>query len=180
MVATANVGRVAAELLQEAGTGQRVVELEGPSRTAPRDVAATFERILGHPVRVGAVPRETWASLFQSQGMRYPMPRIQMLEGFNEGWIDFEGRWAGSMKGRVELETVLEEVMDSRGPCIVTRSPDVNLREWPCRPETCKLHSLPWAMSGAHTWMSIKSMASGWRLVSASSKWGHGLPRSNL
>jgi NAD(P)H dehydrogenase (quinone) len=116
MVAIADVGRVAAELLQEAWTGRRVVELEGPSRIAPRDVAATFEKILGHPVRVEAVPRETWASLFESQGMRYPLPRIEMLDGFNKGWIDFEGGSAGSMKGIVELETVLEEVVDHAGP----------------------------------------------------------------
>jgi NAD(P)H dehydrogenase (quinone) len=112
MVATADVGRVAAELLQETWTGRRVVELEGPSRIAPRDIAATFATILGHPVRVEAVPRQTWNSLFESQGMRHPLPRIQMLDGFNEGWIDFEGGPSGSIKGNIELETVVRELVD--------------------------------------------------------------------
>jgi hypothetical protein len=35
-----------------------------------------------------------------------------MLDGFNEGWIDFEGGLAGSMKGNIELETVLRELVD--------------------------------------------------------------------
>ena len=38
----------------------------------------------------GVFPRETWESLFQSEGMKNPAPRIQMLDGFNEGWIEFE------------------------------------------------------------------------------------------
>jgi hypothetical protein len=37
-----------------------------------------------------AVPRETWESLFVAQGMKNLAPRIQMLDGFNEGWIEFE------------------------------------------------------------------------------------------
>ena len=112
MVATADVGRVAADLLQQTWTGTRVVELEGPSRVAPQDIADSFGRILGHPVRVEAVPRGTWQSLFESQGMRHPLPRIQMLDGFNEGWIDFETGQAGSIKGNVELDTVLRELVD--------------------------------------------------------------------
>ena len=112
MVATADVGRVAAELLQETWTGRRVVELEGPCRIAPRDVAATFGKILGHAVHVEAIPHETWSSLFESQGMRHPLPRIQMLDGFNEGWIDFDGGGVGSMKGRIELETVLRQLVE--------------------------------------------------------------------
>jgi hypothetical protein len=31
------------------------------------------------------VPRETWESLLKLQGMKNPTPRIQMLDGFNEG-----------------------------------------------------------------------------------------------
>jgi uncharacterized protein YbjT (DUF2867 family) len=112
MVATADVGRVAADLLQQTWTGKRIVELEGPCRIAPRDIAATFGRILGRSVRVDAVPRETWTGRFEAQGMRHPLPRIQMLDGFNQGWIDFEQGQAGSMKGNVQLETVLRQLVD--------------------------------------------------------------------
>jgi NAD(P)H dehydrogenase (quinone) len=40
--------------------------------------------------------------------MKHPKPRIQMLDGFNEGWIDFEGSESQTIKGTVELKTVLE------------------------------------------------------------------------
>ncbi|MDB5991655.1 MAG: NmrA-like protein [Herbaspirillum sp.] len=107
MVATADVGRVAAELLQQHWHGARVVELDGPRRVSPNDIAACFAKILGHPVHAEAVPRETWGALFRSQGTKDPIPRIQMLDGFNEGWIKFEGSDAEVIKGRVDLETVL-------------------------------------------------------------------------
>jgi hypothetical protein len=43
------------------------------------------------------------------------MPRIQMLDGFNEGWIDFEGDETTVVKGRVELETVLRRLVSQAG-----------------------------------------------------------------
>jgi uncharacterized protein YbjT (DUF2867 family) len=115
MVATADVGRVAMQLLQETWNGKRVVELEGPQRVSPNDLAAAFAEILGRPVRAEAVPRETWGALFRAQGTKDPMPRIQMLDGFNDGWIDFEGGEATVVKGRVELETVLRGLVSQGG-----------------------------------------------------------------
>jgi NAD(P)H dehydrogenase (quinone) len=114
MVATSDIGRVGAELLQEAWEGQRVVELEGAKRVTPNEIAATFANLLGRPVRMEAVPRDTWESLFQSQGMKNPAPRIRMLDGFNEGWIEFEGGQAGSRKGKFELKTVLKSLIERR------------------------------------------------------------------
>jgi uncharacterized protein YbjT (DUF2867 family) len=107
MVATADVGRVGAQLLQESWRGTRVVGLEGPRRVTPNDIAATFARIVGHPVIAEVVGRDTWEALFRSQGMKDPLPRMRMLDGFNEGWIAFEGKEANIVKGEVELETVL-------------------------------------------------------------------------
>jgi uncharacterized protein YbjT (DUF2867 family) len=112
MVATADIGRVAAELIQETWTGRRVVELEGPHRVTPNEIAAAFADLLGHPVRMEAVPRNTWDSLFRSQGMKNPTPRIQMLDGFNQGWIEFESRETGSRKGEVGFETVLKTLLE--------------------------------------------------------------------
>lgn len=112
MVATTDIGRVAAELLQQTWTGHRVVELEGPRRVTPQEIAATFTRLLGRPVKVEAVPRETWETLFRSQGMKNPAPRIQMLDGFNQGWIEFEHGEAGSRRGEIPLETVLKTLVE--------------------------------------------------------------------
>jgi NAD(P)H dehydrogenase (quinone) len=107
MVATKDVGRVAAELLQEDWTGQRIVELEGPRRVSPNDLATAFTDALGKPVRVETVPRDTWEGLFRAQGMKNPMPRIRMIDGFNEGWIEFHDHGSQAIKGRVDAATVI-------------------------------------------------------------------------
>src|SRR6202035_1901128 len=116
MVATADIGRLAAQLLLETWSGHRIVALEGAHRGTPNEIGATFTTLLGRSVKVDAVPRETWESLFKSQVMKSPAPRIQMLDGFNEGWIEFESGEAGSQKGKVELRTVLQRLIgrDSR------------------------------------------------------------------
>jgi NAD(P)H dehydrogenase (quinone) len=113
MVATADVGRVAAELLQETWSGRRILELEGPHRVTPNEIAFTFSKILGRPVRTEAIPRESWVTLFESQGMKNPTPRIRMLDGFNEGWIEFEKGETGTQKGKVSLETVLKALVET-------------------------------------------------------------------
>lgn len=111
MVAAADVGRVAAELLVQEGPVERIVELEGPERVSPNAIAAALAQVLGRPVQAEAVPRETWGSLFLAQGMKDPMPRIQMLDGFNEGWIAFEGGDATVRKGKVGLVEVIRSLV---------------------------------------------------------------------
>jgi uncharacterized protein YbjT (DUF2867 family) len=113
MVATHDVGQVAAKLIQADWTGTRVVELEGPRRVSPNDLAAAFAKILGTPVRAETVPRETWEGLFRSQGMKYPGPRMRMLDGFNEGWIDFSGGGANAIKGTISVEEVVASLVQS-------------------------------------------------------------------
>jgi hypothetical protein len=44
--------------------------------------------------------------------MKNPTPRIQMLDGFNEGWIEFEQGKAGSRKGNVSLKSVLQKLIE--------------------------------------------------------------------
>jgi NAD(P)H dehydrogenase (quinone) len=107
MVAAKDVGRAAADLIQEDWTGTRVVELEGPCRVTPDDLAAAFASVIGKPVRVVPVPRESWDGLFRSQGMRYPEPRMRMLDGFNEGWIEFQDNGRKAIKGRTDAVAVI-------------------------------------------------------------------------
>lgn len=109
MVATADVGRVAAELLQDVWQGLRVVELEGPRRLSPNDIAGSFARLLNRNVGASIVPRSTWEALFRSQGVKNPMPRIRMLDGFNEGWLAFEHQ---TCKGCIELDQVLLKLIE--------------------------------------------------------------------
>jgi NAD(P)H dehydrogenase (quinone) len=105
MAATADIATTAAELLMQAWSKGRIVELKSVD-VSPAAAAATFAKILGRAVTARAVPRETWGGLFTAQGMRDPMPRIQMLDGFNEGWLAFEDP-TRVVQGSTTLETVL-------------------------------------------------------------------------
>jgi uncharacterized protein YbjT (DUF2867 family) len=112
MIATADIGATASRLLREQWVGRRIVELQGPAPVSPNDLAATFGRLLGRPVDAHAVPRTAWEALFRSQGMRHPTPRMQMLDGFNEGWIAFEGGdGVEAVTGTTPLEAVMRDLL---------------------------------------------------------------------
>ena len=113
MVATTDIGRTAAAILRETWAGVRVVELEGPRRYSAADIGRAFTAALGHDVHMDPVPRATWEALFRSQGMKHPMPRIRMVDGFNEGWIDFEGN-GEHRTGEVRLEAVIAGLVGER------------------------------------------------------------------
>src|SRR5258708_18445476 len=68
MVATADVGRIAAELLLQDWAGRRVVELEGPDWVSQDRIAAELSKALQRPVPAEAVPRENCGALFRAQG----------------------------------------------------------------------------------------------------------------
>ena len=104
MIATDDVGRMAAALLQENWEGRRVVELEGAQRVSPNTLADAFAKALTQPVRAQAVPRDRWESIFRAQGMKNPNPRMQMIDGFNAGWIDFPNLGANARKGSIGID----------------------------------------------------------------------------
>ena len=107
MIATDDVGRTAAALLQEHWEGSRVVELEGARRVSPNALAAAFAKVLAQPVRAEAVSRDRWESIFRAQGMKNPTPRMQMIDGFNAGWIDFPNRGANARKGGIGIDQAI-------------------------------------------------------------------------
>ena len=115
MVATADIARTIASTLLDTWKGTRVIELEGPQRYSALDIANAFATALGQPVRTEPVPRDTWEHLFRTQGMQNPQARMRMLDGFNEGWIDFEHGQAGSLKASTPLESVLRDLL-ARSP----------------------------------------------------------------
>jgi NAD(P)H dehydrogenase (quinone) len=60
------------------------------------------------------VPREFWEELFRSQGMKNPLPRIRMVDGFNEGWIDFEAGERSTRKGTITLDSAIRSMISDR------------------------------------------------------------------
>jgi uncharacterized protein YbjT (DUF2867 family) len=115
MVATKDIGALAAELIQQDWTGTRIVELEGPALVSPNDLARIFAEALGRPVQVEIVPHASWNELFRSQGMKNPLPRIRMLDGFNEGWIAFRDQGRLTVKGSTPLSEVIEALIAASG-----------------------------------------------------------------
>jgi uncharacterized protein YbjT (DUF2867 family) len=111
MVATDDVGSAAAALLQRDWQGVHIAELQGPELISPLDIAATFGALLGKPVRAEAVPREEWEALFRARGMTNPLPRMQMLDGVNQGWIAFGDPSAEQLRGSTTLEQALRGLL---------------------------------------------------------------------
>jgi len=115
MVATVDIGRRIAELLGENWSGVRIEELEAARRVTPNAIAAAFAKALGKPVKAAAVPRDKWETIFRGQGMANPLPRMQMLDGFNEGWIDFRDKGALARKGAVSIDEVVAALVGGDG-----------------------------------------------------------------
>jgi len=115
MVATGDVGAVAADVLTQQWDGLRTIEIEGPRAYAPNDVAAVFADLLQRRVRAEAVAHNTWATRFRRQGHTNPTPRIRMLEGFNSGWIAFQEHPPERVSGTTALEAALRPVIDGSG-----------------------------------------------------------------
>jgi hypothetical protein len=80
-------------------------------RVSPQPSAA-----LGRPVRTESVPHETWETLFRTQGMRNPIPRIRMLDGLNEGWIDFPEQDARVLRGKTSATEVIAALVQQAAP----------------------------------------------------------------
>jgi NAD(P)H dehydrogenase (quinone) len=113
MVATQDIGELAAKTLLESWNGNRVLELEGPKRYSPIEAAKAFAKVLGREVNVRPIPRSQWQEKFVAQGMPADSTgaRIEMVEGFNSGWIDFEGGDAEHFMGKSTIERVIKSLI---------------------------------------------------------------------
>ena len=110
MVAAADVGRCAADLLL-ADDAPAVVELEAVERVSPDRIAAAYARALSRAVRTTAVPRDQWEAQFRAASMTNPLPRMQMIDGFNQGWIDFADHGAGARKAPTTIDQVIADIV---------------------------------------------------------------------
>jgi uncharacterized protein YbjT (DUF2867 family) len=113
MIATVDIGRTVAEVLQKEWSGQRVIELEGPRRYAANDVAAAFAGVLGRDVKATELPWAEWRDLYLSWELtpRSAIAMAEMLNGFNTGWIAYEKGEAETAHCATPLEAVLSELI---------------------------------------------------------------------
>lgn len=75
MVAPADLGRVAAELLMAPAEEEGVHYVEGPERYTSAEVAEAFSKALERPVSLAVTPREGWEETYRQLGFSEPAAR---------------------------------------------------------------------------------------------------------
>ncbi|TIW22428.1 MAG: hypothetical protein E5V81_11260 [Mesorhizobium sp.] len=78
---------------------------------SPNQIAAALAKALGREVEARTVPRERWETIFREQGMRHPEMRMRMLDGFNEGWIDFRDPDTLGRQGRIGIDEAIAKLV---------------------------------------------------------------------
>lgn len=113
LVATADIGKVGAETLTQNWIGIRHIEVAGPESYSPLDITAAFAAAVGHSVEATAVPRAEWETLWVSQGMPEgrTAPRVEMVDGFNSGWIHFGVPGTEHVAGATPLREVITQLV---------------------------------------------------------------------
>lgn len=79
MIATADVGRIAAEALCENWNKKRIIGLEGPEMYSPDNVAKNLTQTLGKTIRAVTIPEADWAGVLSDAGLS-----AAALDGFSE------------------------------------------------------------------------------------------------
>ena len=108
MVATADIGRVGAELLLENQKG--IVELAGPKDVSPLDVAAALSRLFGREVKAVQVPEEGIAPALKQAGLSDQVAELfrEMTVALNRGHMS----WVGEpLRGTIGLEATLGSLL---------------------------------------------------------------------
>jgi NAD(P)H dehydrogenase (quinone) len=109
MVATADIGAVAARRLLDEWTGQHVIELAGPRDYSPDDVAAVFATVLQREVAVQTLAPSAWPAVFEAWGLTpvSSAAMAAMTAGFNNEHIRFSQAAHQIVRGATPLAAVL-------------------------------------------------------------------------
>ena len=112
LVATADIGKVGADVLRQEWKGSRYIEVAGPEQYSPNDIARALSAALGRSVEAVTVPREKWTEFFEGQGMPAGKtePRAEMVDGFNSGWIHFGVPGTEHIIGTTSLTSVMAKL----------------------------------------------------------------------
>ena len=109
MIATSDIGKLGAQLLQQNWIGHRVVELEGPCIYSVADVAMVMGYHLDKKVPVGLIAEAEYESAYRSFGFSDKGAKLmaEMNRGFNRDHIVFER----GLREQVQGETLLEDCL---------------------------------------------------------------------
>ena len=113
MVATEDIGHVAAEALAEGprGQGAEIIELSGPKEYSFADAASLAGSILGKPVTARALPIEGLVPTMTGLGVSSNVASLyeELTRGLGTGLVRFEEK-GRAMRGKVALERVLRSL----------------------------------------------------------------------
>jgi uncharacterized protein YbjT (DUF2867 family) len=112
MVATADIGSLAAEALLDGPRGERVLELSGPEDHTPKDVARVVSTILGRPIQLVEPPLDAVVPTFTGFGISPDVAALfqGMYAGIISGRVSFEGDKAEARRGSTSLEQTLRQL----------------------------------------------------------------------
>jgi len=108
MIATRDIGEVAADALLSPSQVHQWIELSGPKEYSFNDAAAEASAILGRPVKATPLPIDAMAPTMMQFGVSANVAGLyrEMTEAFGTGLVRFEGS-KRSMRGKVPLGDVL-------------------------------------------------------------------------
>jgi len=112
MVATKDIGRVAAEALLATPAAHEWIELSGPKEYSFNDAAEAASKILGRTVKTQVIPLEAMVPTMTSFGFSANVAGLykEMTEGLGKGLVRFEGKGRAA-RGTVTLEEVLRPAL---------------------------------------------------------------------
>ncbi|UPK67032.1 NmrA family NAD(P)-binding protein [Chitinophaga filiformis] len=110
MVAVNDIGKLAAELLNQHWAGHRIIELGGPCQYSADDVASSLSYYTNRSITAVPIPRSEYEPTYASFGFTADASRLmaEMNDGFNTQWIVFEGGTSEHVSGETLLEDALK------------------------------------------------------------------------
>jgi uncharacterized protein YbjT (DUF2867 family) len=113
MIATADIGRTAAQALLEPPRHNEIIELEALQESSYVDAARILSRLLGRPVEAVRVPAEAVIPTLVQSGFSEHMAGLfrEMAHALDTGTMSFNNSEARHVRGPTTLESVLAKLV---------------------------------------------------------------------
>ena len=114
MVASKDLGRIAADRLMSGPEDTGIRYVEGPRRYSSAEVAQAFSNALGRKVAVEVTPRERWKQAFQAMG--FSDAAAESYAGMTAASVDSNFEVPEEpLRGTTTLETYIRELVSGSG-----------------------------------------------------------------
>ncbi len=113
MIATDDVGRIAAEALCEEWHETRIIELQGPAEYSPKDIANSLTQVFNKAVNASVISTSDWGNALAGSGMSEAAIEgfIEMTQALNSGYIVFtDDTNIDHRQGNIALNTIIESM----------------------------------------------------------------------